>query len=108
VIIYLWTAPGTDAAVFHRATGVSDDQARACHAAEVLLMTGQACAAYVECAYTAIAASTLSLIYVPTGTGWCAQLGPGGQVSWTPYAQASGSAPASRNHALLTEAVAGA
>lgn len=68
-------------------------------------MTGQACVAYVDCAYTAIAASTLSLIYVPTGTGWCARLGPGGQVLWTPYAPAPGSAPASRNNAVLAEAV---
>jgi hypothetical protein len=84
VIIYLWTAPGADTAAFHRASGVSDDQARACHAAEVLLRTGQACVAYVECVYTAIAAATLSLCYVPTGTAWCARLGDGGQVVWTP------------------------
>jgi hypothetical protein len=84
VIIYLWTAPGTDTAAFHRASGVSDDQARACRAAEVLLRTGQAGVAYVECVYTAIAAATLSLCYVPTGTAWSARLGDGGQVVWTP------------------------
>jgi hypothetical protein len=86
VIIYLWTAAGAGTAALHRASGVSDDQTRARHAAEVLLRTGQAGVAYVECAYTAIATATLSLCYVPTGTGWSAQLGQGGQVVWTPYA----------------------
>jgi hypothetical protein len=86
VIVYLWTAPGDDTAAFHQASGVSDDQARACHAAEVLLRTGQACVAYVDCVYTAIAAATLSFCYVPTGTGWCARLGDGDQVVWAPYA----------------------
>jgi hypothetical protein len=86
VIIYLWTAPGANTAAFHRACGVSDDQNRACHAAEVLLRTGQAVVAYVECAYTAIGAASLSLCYVLTGTGWSARLGQGGQVVWTPYA----------------------
>lgn len=112
MIVYLWTAPAADTTAFHRASGVSDDQARACHAAEVLLMTGQACAAYVECAYTAMAPATLSLCYVRTGTGWCARLGPGGQVLWTAYGPASapdpGPAPADRGRAVLAEAGAGA
>lgn len=94
VIIYLWTAPGANTPAFHRACGVSDDQNRACHAAEVLLKTGQAGVAYVECAYTAIGAASLSLCYVPTGTGWSARLGLGGQVVWTPYATAGGGATA--------------
>lgn len=84
MIIYLWTAPGADTAAFHRASGVSDDQSRACHAAEVLLRTGQAGTAYVERAYTAMGAANLSLCYVPTGTAWSARLGQGGQVVWTP------------------------
>lgn len=85
MIIYLWTAPGASTAAFHRASGVCDDQDRARHAAEVLLRTGQAGVAYVECAYTAIAATTLNLCYVPTGKGWSARLGDGGQVVWTPH-----------------------
>lgn len=95
MIIYLWTAPGADTAAFHRASGVSDDQHKACHAAEVLLKTGQAGVAYVECAYTALGAASLSLCYVLTGTGWSARLGQGGQVVWTPYAAAAGGAAAS-------------
>lgn len=85
VIVYLWTAPGADTAASHRASGISDDQARARHAAEALLRTGQAGVAYVECAYTAIAAATLNFCYVPTGRVWCARLGEGGQILWTPY-----------------------
>jgi hypothetical protein len=50
----------------------------------VLLRTGQAGVAYVECVYTAMADVTLSLCYVPTGTAWSARLGDGGQVVWTP------------------------
>jgi hypothetical protein len=86
VIVYLWTAPGDDTAAFHRASGVSDDQARARRAAEVLLRTGQAGVAYVDCVYTATEATTLSFCYVPTGRGWCARLGEDDQVIWTPYA----------------------
>jgi hypothetical protein len=85
VIMYLWTAPGCETAAFRTATGVSDDQARAQQAAELLLRTGQAVSAYIECAYTAITALTLSSCYVRTGTGWRAQLGQAGQVVWTPF-----------------------
>jgi len=86
VIVYLWTAPGDDSVAFHQASGVSDDQVRARRAAEVLLKTGQAGVAYVDCVYTAIATATLNFCYVPTGKGWCARLGEGDQVIWTPYA----------------------
>jgi hypothetical protein len=84
VIMYLWTASGHDIASF-RAAGVSDDQARARNAAEALLRTGKAGTAYIECAYTAMATSTLSLCYVRTGTGWRARLGHAGRVVWTPF-----------------------
>jgi hypothetical protein len=84
VIMYLWTASGHDIASF-RAAGVSDDQARARNAAETLLRTGKAGTAYIECAYTAMATSTLSLCYVRTGTGWQASLGQAGRVVWTPF-----------------------
>jgi hypothetical protein len=84
VIMYLWTASGHDIANF-RAAGVSDDQARARNAAEALLRTGKAGTAYIECAYTAMATSTLSLCYVRTGTGWRARLGQAGRVVWTPF-----------------------
>ena len=82
--MYLWTASGHDIASF-RAAGVSDDQAKARNAAEALLRTGKAGTAYIECAYTAMATSTLSLCYVRTGTGWRAQLGQAGRVVWTPF-----------------------
>jgi hypothetical protein len=82
--MYLWTASGHGIASF-RAAGVSDDQARARNAAETLLRTGKAGTAYIECAYTAMATSTLSLCYVRTGTGWQAQLGQAGRVDWTPF-----------------------
>lgn len=88
VIMYLWTASGHDIASF-RAAGVSDDQARARNAAEALLRTVKAGTAYIECAYTAMATSTLSLCYVRTGTGWQAQLGQAGQVVWTPFTTAA-------------------
>lgn len=82
--MYLWTAAGHDIASF-RAAGVSDDQARARNAAEALLRAGKAGTAYVECAYTAMATSTLSLCYVRTGIGWQARLGQAGRVVWTPF-----------------------
>jgi hypothetical protein len=84
VIMYLWTASGHDVADF-RAGGVSDDQARARNAAEALLRAGKAGTAYIECAYTAMTTSTLSLCYVRTGAGWRARLGEAGQVVWTPF-----------------------
>jgi hypothetical protein len=90
VIMYLWTAPGRNAAEFRRASGVSDDQGRARQAAELLLHTGQAVTAYVECAYTAITSPTLNSCYVRTGSGWSAQLSQAGQVVWTPFAGAGG------------------
>jgi hypothetical protein len=82
--MYLWTASGHDIANF-RAAGVSDDQVRARNAAEALLRTGKAGTAYIECAYTAMATSTLSLCYVRTGIGWRARLGQSGRVVWTPF-----------------------
>jgi len=82
--MYLWTASGHDIASF-RAAGVSDDQARARNAAEALLRTGKAGTAYIECAYTAMTTSTLSLCYVRTGIGWQARLGQAGRVDWTPF-----------------------
>jgi len=89
--MYLWTAPGRDTAVLHRASGVTDDQSRARQAAELLLRTGQAATAYIECAYTAMAAATLNSCYVRTGAGWWAQLSQAGQVVWTPFTASSGS-----------------
>lgn len=90
VIMYLWTAPGHDTAAFRRASGVSDDQSRARQAAELLLRTGQAATAYIECAYTAMAAATLNSCYVRTGVGWWAQLSQAGQVVWTPFTASAG------------------
>lgn len=89
--MYLWTAPGRDTAAFRRASGVSDDQSRARQAAELLLRTGQAATAYVECAYTAMTAATLNSCYVRTGAGWWAQLSQAGQVVWTPFSASGGS-----------------
>lgn len=91
VIMYLWTAPGRDTAAFRRASGVSDDQSRARQAAELLLRTGQAATAYIECAYTAMTAATLNSCYVRTGAGWWAQLSQAGQVVWTPFSASGGS-----------------
>lgn len=83
--MYLWTAPGPETAAFRRASGVSDDQSKARQAAELLLRTGQAATAYIECAYTAIASATLNSCYVRTGAGWWAQQSQAGQVVWTPF-----------------------
>jgi hypothetical protein len=88
--MYLWTASGRDAAASGSASGVSDDQGRARQAAELLLQTGQATTAWVECAYTAMTAATLNSCYVRTGAGWWAQLSQAGQVVWTPFASAAG------------------
>lgn len=97
--MYVWTAPGTDTPGFRMATGVSDDQARARQAAEAALRTvtrrtsdgvaGPAGTAYVERVYTALTAPALSLGYVRTGTGWRAQVGRAGRVTWTPFTAAS-------------------
>ncbi len=89
--MYLWTAPGRDTVAFRRASGVSDDQSRARQAAELLLRTGQAATAYIECAYTAMTAATLNSCYVRTGAGWWAQLGQAGHVVWTPFTVSCGS-----------------
>ncbi|HEX6451137.1 MAG TPA: hypothetical protein VF060_16930 [Trebonia sp.] len=85
VIMYIWTALGTGAVGFRRASGVSDDQHRAQEAAEAALRNGQAKTAYVERVYTAIATPALSLCYVRTGTGWQARLGQAGLVEWKPF-----------------------
>jgi hypothetical protein len=92
--MYIWTAPGTGAAGFLWATGVSDDQHRAREAAETALRNGHAGTAYVERVYTAVVAPALSLCYVRTGTGWQAQLGQAGRVEWTPLTAPCESAPA--------------
>jgi hypothetical protein len=88
--MYLWTAPGRGTAAFRRASGVSDNQSRAEQAAELLLRTGQAATAYIECAYTAMTAATLNSCYVRTGAGWRAQLSQAGQVVWTPFTTVGG------------------
>jgi hypothetical protein len=85
VIMYIWTASGTGAAGFRRASGVSNDQHRAQEAAEAALRAGDAKTAYVERVYTAIAAPALSLCYVRTGTGWQARIGRAGRVEWKPF-----------------------
>jgi hypothetical protein len=100
MIMYVWTAPGTDTPGFRMATGVSDDQARARQAAEAALRTvdrrtcdgaaaGPTGTAYVERVYTALTAPALSLGYVRTGTGWRAHVGRAGRVTWTPFTAAS-------------------
>lgn len=83
--MYIWAAPGTDAANFRRATGVSDDQDKARAAAEAALRTGRAGTAYIERVVTATARPTLNFCYVHTGTGWWARLGQAGRITWTPY-----------------------
>lgn len=91
VIMYLWTAPGSGAAGFRRATGVSDDQDRAREAAEVLLRSGQASTAYIERVHAATCAPTLSFCYLRTGTGWRARVRRRtGRVIWTPFPAAGG------------------
>lgn len=86
--MYIWTASGTPAARFRKASGVSNDQRRARQAAENALRTGRSGTAYVERVYTAVATPTLSLSYVRTGTGWEARLGRAGRVEWKPFTSA--------------------
>jgi hypothetical protein len=87
MMMYLWTAPGWDQSARRTASGVTDSASTARQAAEVLLCAGQARSALVECAYTAMAASALSLRYVRTGTGWSAHVSQTGQVVWTAFAK---------------------
>lgn len=91
--MYIWTAPGADAADVRGAIGVSDDPGRARAAAEAALRAGQAGTACVERVHTCIAAPALSLCYVRTGTGWQARLGPAGRVEWTPFTAPGGPTP---------------
>lgn len=88
--MYIWTAPGSGAASFRRATGVSDDLDKAREAAEGALRSGQAGTAYIERVYTATATPTLSFCYVRTGTGWWARVGQAGRITWIPYTAANG------------------
>lgn len=85
MMMYLWTAPGSDETAQRHASGVTDSAVAARHAAESLLRTGQAGSAYIECAYTAVGVPALSLCYVRTGTGWSGHVGQAGQVVWTPF-----------------------
>ncbi len=91
--MYLWTAPGRESAAFRTASGVSDDQSRARQAAELVLRTGQAATAYIECAFTAMTAATLNSCYVRTGAGWRAQVSQAGQVVWTPFTASGAGRP---------------
>jgi hypothetical protein len=86
-MMYLWTAPGWDESAQRTISGVTNSASTARQAAEVLLRTGQARSALVECAYTAMAARALSLRYVRTGAGWSAHVGQAGQVVWTAFTQ---------------------
>lgn len=86
-MMYLWTAPGWDKSARCSASGVTDSPIAARQAAEAMLRTGQARSAHVECAYTAMAATALSLRYVRTGTGWSAHVSQAGQVIWTAFAE---------------------
>lgn len=85
MMMYLWTAPGSDQCAQRMASGVTDNASAARQAAETLLRTGQARCALVECAHTAMAARPLSLCYVRTGTGWSAHVSQAGQVVWTAF-----------------------
>lgn len=91
MMMYLWTAPGREKAAVRNASGVSDDAYAARQAAEVLLRTGQAGSARIECAYTAMGTRALTLCYVRTGIGWMGRVGRAGQVEWTPFTESAGS-----------------
>jgi hypothetical protein len=86
MMMYLWTAPGCGAAAARHTSGVTDSASTARQAAESLMRAGQADSACIECAYTAMGTSALSLCYVRTGSGWSGQLTRADQVVWTPFA----------------------
>jgi len=76
VIVWLWDAGS--------GRGVTDDQARARQAAEMLIRTGRADAARVEKAHLVTGLSALTSGYMRTGHGWTAQLRRGGLIQWVP------------------------
>jgi hypothetical protein len=79
VIVWLWDAPGPD----RTGRGITDDGARARHAAEGCIRSGQATAARVERAVTVLGIHTLATGYQRTGDGWSARQHDG-QITWTP------------------------
>jgi hypothetical protein len=76
MIVWLW-----DAGSGH---GVTDDQARARRAAEVLMRSGRADAARVEKALAVTGISALASGYLRTGHGWTAQHRQDGLIRWVP------------------------
>ena len=76
MIVWLW-----DAGSGH---GVTDDQARARRAAELLMRNGRADAARVEKALAVTGISALASGYLRTGHGWTAQPRRDGLIRWMP------------------------
>jgi len=76
VIVWLWDAGS--------GRGVTDDQARARRAAEVLMRSGRADVARVEKALAVTGISALASGYLRTGHGWTARPRRDGLIRWVP------------------------
>jgi hypothetical protein len=72
---------------------VTDNQARARRAAEMLMHSGRADAARVEKALAVTGISALASGYLRTGHGWTAQTGQDGLIRWMPLPAAPQHAP---------------
>jgi hypothetical protein len=92
LIVYLRMTVARESPVPHGNLGISDDDGRARGAAEQCLRTGQAGLAFVEAARTVMSAHSLSPCYLRTGAGWWAAPGLSGEVHWTKFAEAEGTA----------------
>ena len=95
MIVWLWDADS--------GRGVTDDQARARHAAEVLMRSGRAGAARVEKALAVTGISELDPGYLRTGHGRTARPRRNGLIRWVPLpaapqqAASRQAAPGNRN-----------
>jgi hypothetical protein len=76
VIVWLWDAGS--------GCGVTDDQARARRAAEVLMRGGRAGTGRVEKALAVTGISALTSGYLRTGHGWTARPRRDGLIRWVP------------------------
>jgi hypothetical protein len=83
--VWLWETRGPERCV----SGVSDDEARALHAAEVSLRRVGASEVLVEQAYPVLGTETLEYGYQRTGEGWHGCCTSGTRITWDRLTTAS-------------------
>ncbi len=81
MIMFLWDACGAG-----QFRGVTDDKAKAQHAAEACITSGLACSARVEMARAVLGVHSLTTGYYRTGRGWAAEHRDG-RVTWVPFTE---------------------